>query len=115
MKSLLVALILLVITGCNTHKPSEPSRLEASQTKSIADPKVRQQINEASWKNWQKEDELRQVEAKYESNEVKDAISKASPSVKSMIAKVELQRDCMRKRIGTDYMDAALSCMKHLN
>ena len=115
MKSLLIALILLVITGCNTHNASEPSRLEASQTKSIADPKVRQQINEASWRNWQKEDELRQVEAKYESNEVKDAKNKASHSVKEILAKIELRDECMRERIGADYMDAVLLCMKYLN
>ena len=113
-KSLLIALILLVIAGC-TQRITEPSKLEAPQTKSITDPKLRQQINEVSWRDWLKEDELRQVEAKYESSEIKEFKRKSSHSVKELFAKIELRRDCMRERIGTDYMDAVLLCMKHLN
>ena len=122
MKRLLVALTLLTVAGCAQKTPQPPKPDPVSQIEAIkkalsnTDPETYAKMNKSSWRNWQEQDEIKQIEAKYENSEYKDATENLPEETKQLIAKSaaksKLHRNCMKERIGTDYLDAAVTCAK---
>ncbi len=118
MKRLLIALTLLFIAGCTNVFHDETPQRKALSSKRL-DPDTKAWTNDLLWKNWQKDDEIEQVQAKYERSEIKDArdqIRDQLPdSSKELLAKSELYDNCMREKVGTDFWEARKVCMKILS